>query len=186
MSNKMVLCLIGVVAVFGVFGCVLVGIGVSANNQAVRYETQIQAQHKQNQNVLSQYSHKISEAVQVPAMYKDDFTKVVSAQMQGRYGESGSQATMQWIKEHNINFDSSMYSQIQRMIEAGRNDFEKEQKTLLDVKRSYLTKLDTVPSGLVMKLIGFPKIDLNKYDIVTSGYSDKAFSSGKENGLKLR
>ena len=119
-------------------------------------------------------------------MYRDDFTKVVQAQMQGRYGKEGSKASFQWLKEHNVQFDSTLYVQMQRMIEAGRNDFEQNQKVLIDKKRLYQKALDSMPTGIVMRFIGFPKIDLNKFGIVTSDFSDKAFATGKENGLKLR
>lgn len=173
-------------AIVGVFGASAIGLGISANNQAVGFETGIKAQYEQCQNNLSQYSNKVAEAAQVPTMYKSDFKEVVSASMQGRYGQNGSQAAFQWLKEHNIAFDSTLYVQLQRMIEAGRNAFEIEQKTLIDKKRQYEATLGTVPTGTIMKLVGFPKIDLAKYDIVKSGYSNKAFETKQEDGLKLR
>lgn len=175
-----------ILAIVCVFGVSMIGVGVAANNQAVIFETGIKAQYSQCQNNLSQYSNKVAEAAQVPTMYKSDFKEIVSASMQGRYGQNGSQAAMQWLKEHNIAFDSTLYVQLQRMIESGRNAFEIEQKTLIDKKRQYETALGTVPTGFVMKLIGFPKIDLAKYDIVKSGYATKAFDTKTENGITLR
>lgn len=177
---------LSVLAIVGVLFISAIGMGISANNDAVRHETSIVAQYSQCQNNLSQYSNKVAEAAQVPTMYKSDFKEVVSASMQGRYGQNGSQAAFQWLKEHNIAFDSTLYVQLQRMIEAGRNAFEIEQKTLIDKKRQYEAALGTVPTGTIMKLVGFPKIDLAKYDIVKSGYATEAFEKKEENGLKLR
>lgn len=184
--NKTVIGLLAFVAVLVVMGFSAIGVGISANNEAVRMETGIAAQYSQCQNSLSQYSNKVAEAAQVPTMYKSDFKEIVSASMQGRYGQDGSKAAFQWLKEHNIAFDSTLYVQLQRMIEAGRNDFEREQKTLIDKRRQYETELGTIPSGVIMKVIGYPKIDLAKYDIVKSGYANEAFEKKQEDGLKLR
>lgn len=160
--------------------------GVGLYNGAVKSEKGVEAQYEQNQNNLSQYSNKVAEAAQIPAMYRDDFSKVVTDALTGRYGKDGSQASFQWIKEHNIDFDSSMYTKIQSIIEAGRDRFEVDQKLLIDKKRAYETRLDTVPGGIVLRMLGFPKIDLDEFKIVKSGYSNEAFSTGEENGLKLR
>jgi hypothetical protein len=35
-------------------------------------------------------------------------------------------------------------------------------------------------------MAGRPSINLDDYDIVTSGYSNDAFATGEENGLKIR
>ena len=185
--SKTTMMVLGVCVLMAVLAAAIcVGTVFSANNKGVSFETQIKAQYEQNKNNLSQYSNKVAEAAQVPTMYRDDFTKVVQAQMQGRYGKEGSKASFQWLKEHNVQFDSTLYVQMQRMIEAGRNDFEQNQKVLIDKKRLYQKALDSMPTGIVMRFIGFPKIDLNKFGIVTSDFSDKAFATGKENGLKLR
>jgi hypothetical protein len=72
------------------------------------------------------------------------------------------------------------------MIEAGRKDFEREQKKLIDLKRQYETMLETFPRGFILKFLGFPKVDLNTFNIVTSEYSNDAFKSGVDKGIKLR
>jgi len=169
--------LLGVIIIFSIMGLY---------NGAVTSEKGLTAQYEQNQNNLSQFSNKVAEAAQVPAMYRDDFSKVVTDAMQGRYGADGSKATFQWIKEQQIQFDSSLYGKIQNIIEAGRDSFETNQKLLIDKKRQYETRLDTIPGGMVIRALGFPKIDLDELKIVKSGYSNKAFDSGQEDGIKLR
>jgi hypothetical protein len=181
--------LITILAIFGVvlfFVLIAITSMISMNNTAVSMEKTIKAQWTENQNNLSKYSNTIAEAAQVPAMYRDDFVKVINASMQGRYGDKGSQAVFQWLKEQNLNFDASVYKKLQQMIEAGRKDFEREQKKLIDLKRQYETMLETFPRGFILKFLGFPKVDLNTFNIVTSEYSNDAFKSGVDKGIKLR
>ena len=165
---------------------VLVGSFVSAYNTGNRLEKVIVAQHDNNRNILSKYHTKIAEAVQVPEMYKNDFKEVVVGAMEGRYGDGGSKATFQWIKEHKIDFDSSLYTKIQQMIEAGRNEFGNEQTKLIDKKRVYETKLGTLWGGTWMKVAGLPKINLDDYKIVVVGSAQKIFDTGEDQVLKLR
>jgi len=93
---------------------------------------------------------------------------------------------MNWIKEHNPTFDASMYKNLQVMIEGGRNTFESNQKMLLDKKMVYETSIQSFPAVFVVRVLGFPKIDLAKYDIVTSGQTQDAFESKKAEEIKLR
>ena len=170
-----------VVLAFG--GCSYV---VGTKNMGAQKDAGMKAQFDQNRNSLSQYSLKVAEACQVPDMYKNDLKEIISASMTGRYGAEGSKATFQFLKEHEIPFDSSLYTKIQQMIDAGRTQFEAEQKLLLDKKAQYEALLGTTPRGDVLNFLGFPKVPLSTYVIVTSGYADKAFSTGKEEGLTLR
>ena len=159
---------------------------ISTNNICVKQEMGIKAQYTQNQNNYDSYFKKLKETAQVPEMYVDDLKKVYASALGARYGEDGSKAVFQFIKEHNPSFDASLYTQIQRVIEAGRNDFENNQKLLIDKKRVYETYLGQFPSGTVANFLGFPKIDLAEYKIVTSSETTETFKSGESAPIKLR
>lgn len=179
--------IIGVpVAILATIVMVIVGSYVSAYNTGNRLEKTIEAQWTDNTNVLSSYHTKIEEAVQVPEMYKNDFKEVVVGALEGRYGDGGSKATFQWIKEHNIDFDSALYTKIQQMIESGRNEFKNSQSKLIDKKRVYETKLGSLWGGAWLKIAGYPKVDLKKFNIVVAESAQKVFESGKDKALKLR
>ena len=75
---------------------------------------------------------------------------------------------------------------LQVMIEGGRNSFESNQKMLLDKKRLYEVQIQTFPSGAVARFLGFPKIELAKYDIVTSDSTQDAFKAKKAKEIQLR
>ena len=175
---------IGVVLV--ICGITCAGSVISTNNELVAMEQGLQAQYDQDRNAYDNMFKKFQEVAQVPAMYTEDLKKVYDSAIQNRYGKDGSKAMFQWIQEHNPNFDSSMYRQIQQVIEAGRNSFEAEQKMLLDKKRVYLTALNQFPTVVVARMLGFPKIDLKKIDILTSERTEQAFGTKKDEPIKLR
>lgn len=173
---------ISTIAVIAVLGASY----VSAYNKGNRLEKTIVATYKDNQNVLSQYSTRLAEAAQIPAMQRDDLTAVVEAALSARYGEDGSQAAMQWIQEQNPTIDSTVYVKLQTIIEAGRVDFEKAQTKLIDQKRVYETALGTFWGGTWLGIAGYPSIDLDEYGVVLSQRALDAFSTGVEAPIKLR
>lgn len=160
---------------------------ISANNTAANFEARIEGAWDSNRSILSTHQQKVLEIAQVPAMYTDDLKKVIEADVQGRYGKDGSSATMQWIKERNLPFDSTMYTKIQQSIESGRNEFNEGQKTLVDIKQRYEAIRNSAWTGMWMRIAGYPKKDLSKFAIVTTDRTEAAFSTGREAApLKLR
>ena len=184
MSKKLVAGLVGLSV--GLIMSVIVGSYIAAYNLGNRSEKRIEAVWTNNKNILSQYYLKVEEVVQVPEMYKNDFKEVITSALEKRYGEKGSQAIFQWMNEHQINYDSSLYLKIQQIIEAGRNEFEQAQTVLIDVKRVYQTLLGSFWKGIWLKISGYPKIDLSKYDIVMTEGVEKTFESKIETPLTLR
>jgi len=174
---------------FFVVGLLTVVIAVTSvigiNNDCVKQEAGIVAQYKQNQNNYDNMWKKFKEAASVTSMYTDDLKKVYDGAIQGRY-QNAQNVMMNWIKEHNPDFDASMYKNLQVMVESGRNTFESNQKMLLDKKRNYEVSIGSFPAVFVARLLGFPKIDLSKYDIVTSGQTQEAFETKKADEIKLR
>lgn len=175
-----------VLAVVGFIGLIAV-IAISAYNEGNRFEQTIKATFANNENILAQYGQKVLEASQVTEMNRDDILKTTRAAVEGRYGAEGSKAIFQAINESNPTVDPMLYRKVQQIIEAGREEFKNNQTRLIDVKRSYETALGSFPKGMIMRFVGYPRIDLDKYRFITTDAAAGAFQTGKESGpIKLR
>lgn len=179
--------------VLGLFGLAvavvlaIVMMVISANNYAATAEEGLKGALSNNQNILGQYTLKVQEVVQIPTMYKDDLKEVLKEALSARYGDAGSQASMQWIKEHAINFDNSIYTKIQTIIEAGRNEFQNAQTNMIDKRRSYQTELRKFPRGFIMtSFLGYPTIDLEQFKPVVAADTLQQFNEGVSAPVKLR
>lgn len=176
---------LGLLAAVAAVAFAVIGMAISANNAAVGYEKKLEMVWEDNQNILSQYGNKLAEAAQIPERYKADFVEVMKAEMEGRYGKNGQQILANWVQERQLSYDSSLYTKLQAMIEAGRNEFQLAQTKLLDVKRAYETDLGSVITGFFMKWWGFPKTDLSKYKVVKTDAAIESFTTGKDKPLEI-
>lgn len=184
---KTALILLGIIVTL-IVGAAGIGIMsyITYANKGNEWEQQIDANYKDNQNVLGQYSLKVKEVAHVSDKYKDALKEVVTGAITGRYGEEGSKATMQWITEQNPTIDPAIFIKIQQVIEAGRNEFKVSQTTLLDKCRIYKTESGYLWAGFWFKLAGYPKEGLEKKCTpVQSDYSKKAFDTGIETGVNF-
>lgn len=169
-----------------VFVVIMVMSYISAYNYGNEAENSLVAKYSNMENILAQYSLKVTEAASVPGMYRDDMKDVMTSVMSARQGEGGSKAVFQFFKEHNIDYDSSMYSKIQTIIEAGRNKFQNSQTGFIDAKRAYTTNLGYLWKGFWMARAGYPMINLDDYVIISSGHAKQAFETKVDTAIKLR
>lgn len=158
---------------------------VTAANYGNRMETQLKAKVEDNENIYANGTQKVIEIAQVPKMYEDGLAKVARAAISGRYGDGGSKAVFQFIKEQNPNVDSAVYTKIQQAIESFRDEFKNSQTQMLDIRRSYETALGSVWQGFWLKMAGYPKTDLSKFSIVTTDTAHEAFRTHRDHGIKL-
>lgn len=176
-----------VVALLGAALAIFAVSYISASNRGNQMEKAIEATYEDNQQKLGQYGQRILEAAQVTDMARDDLLKVVREAISGRYGENGSQAVFQAINEQNPTVDPELYRKLQQLIESGRREFQDGQTRLIDQKRVYTTALGTFWGGMFMRMAGYPKIDLNKYQAITTDRAAQVFEAGKESApIQLR
>lgn len=167
-------------------GLIVTGLLISANNYGVRTENALRAKIENNENIYAQGTQRVMEIAQLPAMYRDDLQKVFTAAIQGRYGENGSQATFQWLKEQNPQLNDSLYQNVARQVEAFRREFQNNQTELLQMRATYENALGQFPGAVFLSLTGFPKLDMSKITIVTTDTARETFETKRDKGLQLR
>ena len=121
----------------------------------------------------------------VLSKYMDDFKDVYARIMEGRYGSSGSGGgksgqLMLWIKEHNPQFDASLYKKLMVSIEANRQEFFEQQKYLISIQNQMKDLTMVQPASWFLGSNEVPKI------IIISSTATKAvMKSGIEDDVDL-
>lgn len=180
-----------VIVLVCLLGIVLTGIATFASmyfsysNSAVTQEENIKKDWKDSQNILAQYTLKIGEMAQVPDQYKNDLKEVYAAALTGRYGQDGSKAVFQFLKEKNPDLDPALYRNIQEAMEAGRNKFEVSQRLVIEQTTIYSIDLRKPWSKFWLNLAGYPQINLDDYKPIQSVQSKETFETGIDKGIKL-
>ena len=180
--------LIGVIIAIAIILCLAVPAifgYVSAYNLGNRTENQLTAMLENNENIYANGTQKVIEIAQVPSMYAEQVSKVTREAIQGRYGQDGSKAVFQFLQEQNPQLDPSIFAKIQVVIEEFRNKFELAQRDMIDVKRMYNTQLGSLWTGFWLGVAGYPKVDMKKFEIVTTERARRTFDTKRDQGINL-
>lgn len=162
-------------------GVAIFGKGVSVYNTNVDLSTKIEAKQKANEANFDAMWKKIAQVSQVSDKYKDGLKEVLIAYTGERKTES-DQLLMNWIKEAVPQFDSSIYKQINNIVVGSRDDFYKNQAILIDMSREQQNFIKKFPNNIFCTVLNIKPIEIK---VVTSGKTDKAFESGKEDDINL-
>ncbi len=177
-------------AIIGIIAAWIISSYYGAYNYGAEAETVIETEYANMENILAQYSLKVQEAAQIPNMKTEDLKEVMEAAFGGRYGDGGSKATFQWIQENYPGqVTDALYTQIQQIMEAGRNQFQNAQTKFLDTKRGYVATLKKdlfLSDGWWLAIGGYPKIDLDEYVIISSEHASEAFETKIDKGITIQ
>lgn len=178
--NKTLISILAVIGVLGVLILTVVGIGISASNQEVGLRNAIKAKQTANQATFDNMWKQIQQTAEVTNEQKNALKDIFIQHAQARTGEGVDKAIVKWISESVPNVDVSAYKNLQNIIVGARNSFTSDQIALLDMKRAHDDVLTKFPSSLFVG--GRPSIEVQ---IVTSERTGAAFSSGKDENVKL-
>jgi len=181
----------------GVLGAIVLAVllgvfwAIGLKNDFVRLESDIIASNQGRQTNLSQYTLRIMEMAKVPKMQRDDLTATIEAQIKARYGQDGSKAVFQVLKENNIAVTPELYTNIQKEISGGRKDYEQNEKRLIESKRIACNRIQTSPGDIVLRAFGYPTLhfgckgDKDDYPVIMSESSKDTFSTGVDKGVSF-
>lgn len=181
MSKGLIIGLV-ILGLFICTGAVAVMVGLGWHNQAVELEVGFEAQVKANESTYDKMWKVIKKKANVTDKYSQDFRKSYSEIMQGRYGDSQNrqQAMWNWIKEQNPQLDPSLFKELSNSIEALHNEFDLVQKKMISIKANHEKLRRRFPSSIIVG--SRPELELK---MVTSGKTDKAFQTGKDDDVSV-
>ncbi len=152
----------------------------TASNKEARLREVVLAEQTVCKNHFDKMWKIIQDEADVASEYKDAFIKVFPQIMEERYGNKGSGALLNFVKESNPNFDISLYANLQKDIKSERTEFAMHQDKLIDVNREHRTLLRTMPSSWFLS-----ESDTIHITIVTSARTNEAFTTGEDNNSDL-
>ncbi len=187
----------GTIVLMAILGSLLIlvlsvlGYFVSAKNSFTKTQNNIVATSEGVKTISSQYILKVREMAQVPAIAQKQMAELVERALDARYGEDGTKALIQFIKEQNPNIPPELYTNLQKTMSGGRSDIEAIMLRLQDIKRSAYDQLDETPRGDVLKLMNYPTKNIgyegqkDDYPVILSQETLDAYKSGVDKGVDL-
>lgn len=200
MSNNNIAATIGSTLAILIIGSLAIALAagftvLSFNNNCVSQETSLEATWEDSQVQYDGFWKKVKEQAKVTDKYAKDFKEIFLGSIEGRY--EGKDPAMSFIMEANPGLSPDMYKQLARTMEAGRNDFSRTQRTLVDKKREYKKTLQQFPGSFLASSLGYPMEATGKYapprdsdgdgvitvldcETITSAKTEDVFQSGRE------
>jgi len=197
-GNTATIVILAVVALVGIAGLFLGISALSHYNSVIPQQNAMEAQWKTNQISYDTMWKTVQETAQVAEQERESFKDIFLGVMEGRYGDDGSQAMMQWITESNPTPSPDLYKKLMNIIESNRNTFANGQKKLAD-RQAVLKNTLQAPMGALLwnGVLGFPSEILGKYappedydgdgkltaldyPIITSTKTENVFKDAKE------
>tara|TARA_R110000772_G_scaffold95789_3_gene194168 strand:- start:14670 stop:15281 length:612 start_codon:yes stop_codon:yes gene_type:complete len=145
--------IIGLIVLLGL-GAIVFFTYVSKNDHEVTLREGIVAQDRVCRNHFDNMFKVIAQTAQVPSEFmeqsKEAFKEIYQPLIEGRYQdkEGGQQSVMmKWVTESNPQFDMAsaviLYSKLQVVVEAQRNEYTTQQDKTIDLLRSHKTFCST-------------------------------------------
>jgi hypothetical protein len=159
------------------------GVVLSFNNGAVEQEAGIKAQYLANQAVYDKVWKSVAQTANVATAHSDKFKSIIVEAIEGRYAKDDGLLFKSITEANGSALPVELYAKVQQIIESGQSEFTANQTSLLARKQTYETFLGRFPNNVMASVLGYPRIDLDKYGIVTSNRTDEAFATKKDEPL---
>jgi hypothetical protein len=134
----------------------------------IRAEAGMKAQSERSANDYDASWKKFREVTQIDESHASGLKSLYDGSVQSRTPEAGTKAMFRFIKEHNPRLETATYAKLQADIDAARASFVAERQRLIDQKRAYETLLGSNRAFAVNMWLGYPHVELDKYDVITS------------------
>ncbi len=159
---------------------------INAKNGSVRFENEIVRLDKASEVELSNHTNKILEMVQVPKMQTEHLVKLAKEALSARYGEDGSKALFQFIKENTAAPSEKLYLDLQATIAGGRQEFKLSQDVKIEKCTQYDTWRESFPNSIFASFLDLPtkKID-SRCEIISDETTRQSFETKRTAPIKI-
>jgi hypothetical protein len=172
---------LGCVAVFFLAVFIIIGMVISTSNQEATLRVAIEAKQKDNTSEFDNMFKKISQVAQVSSKQMESLKEIFNGYAQAR-STGGDNQVMTWVKESIPNVDTATFNNLQNIITASRDSWTMRQKELIDLSREHEKLLRLFPSNMILAMLGRKSVEIK---IVTSGRTEKAFDTGKDDDTNV-
>lgn len=168
---------------FAILAIVVALWAMGVRNRANGLREQIHAKEQANSTVFDNMWKTISQSAQVTDSQKEALKDIFTSYAAARTGTGGGNGSfINAVHEAIPQVDVSVFRNLQNIIVGARDEWTNNQIALVDMGREYNTLLTTVPSNILLQLLGFERINVK---IVTSSRTEEAFKTGKDDDVDL-
>ncbi len=153
---------------------------IGAVNGEARIRADFDAQQKVNESSFDKMWKIIQQSASVPEAERESFRKTYVEIMQATQGVAGNGQLASFFTQAKIDISPDLFAKLMTSIESQRESFHRDQMKLLQIKAEHDKILTVFPSSLF--LAGKQRLDAK---IVTSGRTDQAFATGKDDDVEL-
>ena len=169
----------GVIAIAVIFSAF-----ISFSNREINLKNTFEQKIDQRTAFYDKMAKIFNQKTQIAVKNDESFRQNVNIIMEGR--KDSEQVMFKWITETNPNANYSevaaLYKDLSRSIEAERQGFFIEEKTLQDVQRQHKNMVQTFPGSFYNFFLGREAL---KYKPITSSITDEVMKTGTDNNTKL-
>ena len=176
--KKVILIALGVIMLSGAGS--IVSCFFTYNNKEIALRTEVEAQRGKVEGVHDKMWKVLQQKAQVTDEYKDAFSEIYPAIMEGRYSGQNDGSLMKWVTEQNPNFDTSLYKDLMQSIEILRTEFQHNQEKMLDLIREHTTLCTTYPSKWFIK-----NTSPIEYTVISSTVTKEVMRTGTDDKIDL-
>jgi hypothetical protein len=167
-------------AIFVIGGALLMYFA-GTHNRYVDLENQYDKQMTKLETFHDKMWKTIKSQTKITDKAKDGFKDIYVGIMEGRYSKGGGQM-MLWLKEHNPQFDQTMYTKLMTTVEAQRNGFFKEQDIMQGIVKEGNDLVRKLPSSIVCSIMGKKPFEFTP---ISSSVSKKVMETRIDDELHL-
>ncbi len=177
MDKRSILIAAGITAFILIF---FFGCKITVKNNEVRLRNSVMAEKTIYESNFDKMYKVIAQVAQIPAAAEKTFNNIYPDLIKGRYSNARGGSLMSWITENNPQFDFSLYKDLERAIEANRQEFYEEGRRLKDMQREHRNIIMTWPGTMFLDAK-----DTISVTIITSDKTEGVFKTGKDNDIEL-